>query len=72
MEREKINKVLELDRLQWQINNLSAVLDYNAPTQITITNNTGVSKSFDIVFIGKLKEFVSELQEYIDKTYEEL
>ena len=31
MEREKINKVLGLDRLQWQINNLSAVLDYNTP-----------------------------------------
>lgn len=72
MEREKINKVLELDKLQCQVNNFNAVLGYGQPTQITITNNTGISKTFDIVFIGKLEAFADELQEYIDKTYEEL
>ena len=72
MEREKINKVLELDRLQEKVNNLNAVLDYHSPSLITITNNTGISKTFDIIMIGRLKDFVDELQNYIDKSFEEL
>lgn len=72
MEREKINKVLELERLQGQVNNLNTVLGYHSPTQVTITNNTGVTKTFDIVMIDKLKSLADELQNYINRSFEDL
>lgn len=72
MDRETINKILELHKLKEELNNLRRVLNNGEPTKITITNNVGFSKSFDSAMINRLKDFAYRLNDYINKSFEEL
>lgn len=61
MDREMINKVLELTELQGQLNDLDTVLGYRNPTRITVTNDTGISKSFNWRMIKELNQKFEQL-----------
>ena len=56
-----INKVLELTELQGQLNDLDTVLGYRNPTRITVTNDTGISKSFNWRMIKELNQKFEQL-----------
>lgn len=47
-------------------------LNYNTPTKITITNDTGISKSFDVEMITELKSYAYARDKELDKKLEEL
>ena len=56
-----INKVLELTELQGQLNDLDTVLGYRNPTRITVTNDTGIRKSFNWRMIKELNQKFEQL-----------
>lgn len=72
MNRETINRVLELTELRNQLNDLGSVLHYHNATKITITNNTGISKNFDCKMIEALSSFCEEKQREVDNEFEKL
>lgn len=72
MEREKINKVLELTKYQAQLNDFGDIMFYNNPDFVTISNNKGLCKRFDGRLFERLQKLLSEEQELLDKEFDEL
>lgn len=72
MNIETVNLVLEIAKLKNQLDDLLSVLNYHTPTKITITNDTGISKSFDAEMITDLKSYAYARDEELDKKLEEL
>lgn len=72
MNIETVNLVLKIVNLKNQLDDLLLVLNYNTPIKITITNDTGISKSFDAEMIKDLKSYAYVRDKELDKKLEEL
>lgn len=72
MDKEIINKVLELAAYKKQLESLREVLCVNGAERITISNDKGLCRKFDIVVMEKLKDALSKMEIELGAEFEKL
>lgn len=72
MDKEIINKVLELAAYKKQLESLREVLCVNGVERITISNNKGLCRKFDGEVLLKLRFALSKMEIELEAEFEKL
>lgn len=72
MDKEIINKVLELAAYKKQLESLREVLCVNGAERITISNNKGLCRKFDGEVLLKLRLALSKMEIELEAEFEKL